>query len=104
MKLNRIIRNALKRQGVTAEKIEAALTSLKAPNIRLKRDMIRRIEDMLTNEGLAVVTRKQVSSWKSYAARKANVSHLAGSLAKARAAKAAKAKAKTPAEISAALK
>lgn len=89
MKLNRIIRNALKRQGVPAEKIEAALQSLKPVALRLKPAMVRRIEAMIQSEGVAVVTRKQVASWKGYQVRKNNTSHL----------RKGPAKSKTPADI-----
>lgn len=76
MKLNLIIRNALKRQGVKAETIEAALTAIQPKRIHFKRQMVRRIEDMVAKEGVAVVTRKQVASWKGYAVRKMNTAHL----------------------------
>lgn len=76
MKLNLIIRNALKRQGVKAETIEAALTAIQPKRIHFKRQMVRRIEDMVAKEGVAVVTRKQVASWKGYQVRKNNTSHL----------------------------
>lgn len=76
MKLNLIIRNALKRQGVKAETIEAALTAIQPKRIHFKRQMVRRIEDMVAKEGVAVVTRKQVASWKGCAVRKMNAAHL----------------------------
>ncbi len=99
MKLNRIIRNALKRQGIAPEKIDAALESLQVKPLRLKTTMIRRIEAMIADEGVAIVTRKQVHSQKGYAVRKGNAKHLE----KARAFKAAKHAPRTPAQISAGL-
>ena len=68
-KLTSEVRRAMRKSGMTTEQIEKINQVLEPKQYKLKRDMVKRIEEVISVEGTCVVTAKSVFTLAGYKAR-----------------------------------